>query len=74
MATEPARDVREDFVPVFELDRERRRREDLFDRPENFDGALFVGLLRRLLAVSTRRARLYEPRDAMTAPVSTAFT
>jgi hypothetical protein len=31
-------------VAVFQLDRERRRREDLFDRPENFNRALFIGL------------------------------
>ena len=44
VAAEPAGDVREDLVAVFQLDRERRRREDLFDRPENFNRALFIGL------------------------------
>ena len=49
VAAEPTGDVREDFVPVLELDGERGAREDLFDRPENFNRALFIGLLRRLL-------------------------
>ena len=39
----------ENFVPVLEFYGERRAREDLFDRPENFNRALFIGLLRRLL-------------------------
>jgi hypothetical protein len=38
---QPSRDVREDRMSVFEFDRERRAREDLLDRSENFERRLF---------------------------------
>ncbi len=41
MAPEAPRDMREDRLAIFQLDRERRAREDLLDRPEEFEGSLF---------------------------------
>lgn len=51
MAAQAARDVREDRLTGFEFDRERRAREDLFDRSKEFERRLF----RRLFGRTWRR-------------------
>jgi len=61
MATEPARDVGEDRLTVLEFHRERRAREDLLDRPEEFERRLFSRRFRRagagLVGVTAAAAR-----------------
>jgi hypothetical protein len=51
MAAQAAGDVREDRLTRFELDGERRTREHLLDRTEEFEG----GFLRRLFRRTQRR-------------------
>jgi hypothetical protein len=54
MATQAARDMREDRLTVFEFDCESRAREHLLDRPEEFERRLFRGFRGDL---SGRRAK-----------------
>jgi len=46
MATQPARNVRENRLAIFEFDCEGRAREHLLDRPEELERRLFRGLRR----------------------------